>query len=144
MKGVVAQPPRPPEKTPFKEVASPAGADTDLGGQAATVVKCRFGQFGGPPSKIDVAQLPRPPDTRQSGVGACGKEGGPDSDCQAANIAIDTLPRPPEVAQAEFGKDQILETVVMMFGDRAPEDLPPGILGTWEKLTGRKWGELAD
>ena len=118
------------EETPSKAVAPPACANTDRGGQAATVASCGWGQFGGPPSsKIDVAQLPRPPEEHYASDGADAKEGRPDSDCQAkdeaaaigkcaqigclpSNIDSAQLPRPPEsqCASAVGAKDRRLDS----------------------------------
>ena len=118
------------EETPSKAVAPPACANTDRGGQAATVASCGWGQFGGPPSsKIDVAQLPRPPEAHYASDGADAKEGRPDSDCQAkdeaaaigkcaqigclpSNIDSAQLPRPPEsqCASAVGAKDRRLDS----------------------------------
>ena len=125
-------------------IAAPMGTDDE---------GSRTGALGSPPAaeKIDAAQLPRPPEQPPVLAAACAQENGTDSGCQAKDIAPDTLPRPPELLMAAITAApemaaltaDALASIVKVFGDKAPEELPPGLLETWVKLTGRGWGELA-
>jgi hypothetical protein len=117
-------------------IAAPMGTDDE---------GSRTGALGSPPAaeKIDAAQLPRPPEQPPVLAAACAQENGTDSGCQAMDIAPDTLPRPPEPDRMAALTADALASIVMVFGDKAPEELPPGLLETWVKLTGRGWGELA-
>ena len=58
-----------------------------------------------------------------------------DSDSQTTVIAPDTLPRPPENdCDLATLRAEALESLVMIFGDVAPEDLPPSARAALENL----------
>ena len=112
-------------------IAAPMGTDDE---------GSRTGALGSPPAaeKIDAAQLPRPPEQPPVLAVACTQEYGTDSGCQAMDIAPDTLPRPPEPDREEDMatlKAEALESIVLMFGDRAPEDFPPNVKAAYEHLS---------
>ena len=87
---------------------------------------------------IPTGQLPRPPEKPPVVAVACTQENGTDNGCQAMDIAPDTLPRPPEPDREEDMatlKAEALESIVLMFGDRAPEDFPPNVKAAYEHLS---------
>ena len=133
-----------------------------IAAKSADDLGSRTGALGSPSvaKKIEAAQLPRPPEQPPVLAAACSQGNGAGSGCQAKKIATDTLPRPPESAkvialdrmmaavtvapEGETHTMDALAKIVSVFGNKAADELPPGLLESWVELTGRGWGDMLD